>query len=98
MRSQGKSSAVSFEAGATDAAWPISGSCPDFNGAQVLAAQSGPAEPLVERAHARLRYALIVGQVIPGQRMTLGALAHQLGTSMTPVRDALSRLAAAGAF
>ena len=98
MQWQDMINAVPFEAGRTDAAWLISGSCPDLNGAQAVAAQAAPAESLVERAYARLRYALIVGQVIPGQRFTLGALAHQLGTSMTPVRDALSRLAAADAL
>jgi DNA-binding GntR family transcriptional regulator len=98
MRWQDKASAVPFEAGGTDTAWPISAPFPDLNGAQAVVAQAAPAESLVERAYARLRYALIVGQVTPGQRITLGALAHQLGTSMTPVRDALSRLAAADAL
>ena len=98
MRWQNNASAVPFEAGGTGAGWPISGPCADLTGAQAIAAQAAPAESLAERAYARLRYALIVGQVIPGQRITLGALAHQLGTSMTPVRDALSRLAAADAL
>jgi GntR family colanic acid and biofilm gene transcriptional regulator len=98
MRLQDGVGAVPFEAGATKAAWPLSGPCPDLNAAQAVAARAVPAESLVERAYARLRYALIVGQVIPGQRITLGALSHQLGTSMTPVRDALSRLAAADAL
>jgi DNA-binding GntR family transcriptional regulator len=97
MRWQDRVSAVPFESGATHTAWPI-GPCPDLNGAAAVAIQIAPAESLVERAYARLRYALIVGQVVPGQRITLGALAHQLGTSMTPVRDALSRLAAADAL
>jgi DNA-binding GntR family transcriptional regulator len=55
-------------------------------------------DTLVERAYARLRYALIIGQLAPGERTTLGALARQLGTSITPVRDAMSRLAAADAL
>jgi DNA-binding GntR family transcriptional regulator len=98
MQWQDRVSAVPFEAGGTNVAWLISGPCPDLNGTQAVAALVAPAESLVERAYARLRYALIVGQVTPGQRITLGALAHQLGTSMTPVRDALSRLAAADAL
>ena len=98
MRWQDRVRAVPFEAGGTNAAWPISAPCPDSHGPEAVAPQAAPAESLVERAYARLRYALIVGQVIPGQRITLGALAHQLGTSMTPVRDALSRLAAADAL
>jgi DNA-binding GntR family transcriptional regulator len=98
MQWQDRVSAVPFEAGGTNVTWPISGPCPDLIGTPAAAAHVVPAESLVERAYARLRYALIVGQVIPGQRITLGALAHQLGTSMTPVRDALSRLAAADAL
>jgi DNA-binding GntR family transcriptional regulator len=98
MQWQDRVSAVPFEAGGTNATWPISGPCPDLNSVRASVAQLAPAESLVERAYARLRYALIVGQVVPGQRITLGALAHQLGTSMTPVRDALSRLAAADAL
>jgi DNA-binding GntR family transcriptional regulator len=53
---------------------------------------------LAERAYARLRYALIVGQVFPGECLPLRRLATQLGTSVTPVRDALSRLAPADAL
>jgi DNA-binding GntR family transcriptional regulator len=94
MQWQDNASAVPFEVGGTDEAWPMSS--PRHHLA--AAARPAPAESLVERAYARLRYALIVGQMIPGQRITLGSLAHQLGTSMTPVRDALSRLAAADAL
>src|SRR3569833_465211 len=98
MRLQDRVSVVPFEAGAIKAAWPISGPCPNTHNPETVVPQAAPAESLVVRAYARLRYALIVGQVIPGQRITLGALAHQLGTSMPPVRDALSRLAAADAL
>lgn len=56
-----------------------------------------PGQPLSERAYARLRHTLIVGQVRPGQQLTLAKLAERLGTSATPVRDALSRLTAADA-
>jgi DNA-binding GntR family transcriptional regulator len=55
-------------------------------------------DSLAERTYARLRYTLIVGQIAPGDRLTIRSLAQQLGTSMTPVRDALSRLAAADAL
>lgn len=56
-----------------------------------------PAPSLAEGTFSRFRHMLIVGEVRPGQQMTLGGLARQLGTSPTPVRDALSRLAAADA-
>ena len=55
-------------------------------------------DSLTERAYARLRYALIIGQLVPGERTTLAALARQLGTSITPVRNALSRLTATDAL
>jgi DNA-binding GntR family transcriptional regulator len=55
-------------------------------------------DTLAETTYARLRYALIVGQLAPGESVTLGALAQRFGTSATPVRDALSRLAAAEAL
>jgi DNA-binding GntR family transcriptional regulator len=59
---------------------------------------STEAETLAERTYAQLRHGLIVGQIAPGECITVGALARQLGTSVTPVRDALSRLAAADAL
>ncbi|WP_315722325.1 MULTISPECIES: GntR family transcriptional regulator [unclassified Bradyrhizobium] len=57
-----------------------------------------PAPSLAEGTFTRLRHMLIVGEVRPGQQMTLGVLARLLGTSPTPVRDALSRLATADAL
>ncbi len=84
--------------------WPIFEPLLDADGAhapssQTFSARSSAAiDTLAERTYARLRYALIVGQMAPGECNTLGALARQLGTSVTPVRDALSRLAAADAL
>ncbi|MGA7803628.1 GntR family transcriptional regulator [Bradyrhizobium sp.] len=84
--------------------WPIAGPLLDSVGVdaplsqQFSAVPSATADTLAERTYARLRYALIVGQFAPGECITLGALARQLGTSVTPVRDALSRLAAADAL
>jgi DNA-binding GntR family transcriptional regulator len=59
---------------------------------------STESETLAERTYARLRHGLIVGQIAPGECITVGALARQLGTSVTPVRNALSQLAAADAL
>lgn len=98
MRWQDKVSEVPFEAGDSEKACPIFGPCLNLRGAQPHARSMAQAESLVEQAYARLRTSLIIGQIAPGQRFTLGTLAHQLGTSMTPVRDALSRLAAADAL
>jgi DNA-binding GntR family transcriptional regulator len=59
---------------------------------------SAESETLVERTYARLRHGLIVGQIAPGECITVGGLARQLGTSVTPVRNALSQLATADAL
>lgn len=53
---------------------------------------------LAERAYAQIKNALIVGRFTPGQRITLRSLCAQLGTSVTPVREALLRLTAASAL
>lgn len=53
-------------------------------------------EPATLRDHAtrELRQALMSGRFEPGQRISIRGLAEQLGTSMTPVREAVARLAA----
>src|SRR3954464_10912314 len=53
-------------------------------------------EPLWDLAHAQLRDALLAGRFEPGTVLTLRMLAEQLGTSITPVRDAVTRLVAQG--
>ncbi|MER8824007.1 GntR family transcriptional regulator [Mesorhizobium sp. M0991] len=53
---------------------------------------------LTERTYARLKCALILGQLAPGERFTVRMLAQRFGTSITPVRNALSQLAAAEAL
>ncbi len=59
----------------------------------------GSLEPIAvdnasSRVEQRLREALMAGSFQPGQRLTIGELADQLGTSATPVREAVLRLAA----
>ena len=46
------------------------------------------------RVYAELRGLLIAGELAPGERLSLRRVADQLGTSMMPVREAVSRLAA----
>jgi DNA-binding GntR family transcriptional regulator len=46
----------------------------------------------------RLRHALMVGMLIPGQVISIRKLAALFGTSAMPVRDALSQLVAANAL
>ncbi len=47
--------------------------------------------------YAELRRRLVTGKLAPGHELSTRGLAQELGVSQTPVRDALSRLAAAGA-
>jgi DNA-binding GntR family transcriptional regulator len=49
---------------------------------------------LRDQATRELRQALMAGQFEPGQRVSIRGLAERLGMSMTPVREAVSRLAA----
>ncbi len=53
-------------------------------------------ETLWDRAYAQLRDALFAGRFEPGERLVLRDLADSLGTSITPVRDAVARLVANG--
>ncbi len=51
-----------------------------------------------ERLYRTLRQQVMHGELAPGQAMTLRGLAAQFGTSMTPAREAVRRLAAEGAL
>lgn len=53
---------------------------------------------LQEQVYSRLKIGLMSGQFDPGEAVTLKRLASDLGTSIMPVRDALRRLTADGAF
>lgn len=56
-----------------------------------------PAPPLRrQEAERRLRDAIVGGELAPGERLPEDELAAWLGVSRTPVREALSRLAAGG--
>jgi DNA-binding GntR family transcriptional regulator len=57
-----------------------------------------PARTFAEQAYAQLKDALIAGRFTPGQHVTLRSLCARLGTSVTPVREALLRLASAFAL
>ena len=45
-----------------------------------------------------IRQSLMVGTFTPGEKVSLRSLAQQVGTSLTPVRGAVNRLIAEGAF
>jgi DNA-binding GntR family transcriptional regulator len=66
-----------------------------------------PARPLSDtpadtslrtQVYESLREALTVGRFVPGQKLTFRFIAGTLGVSLTPVREALRRLVAEGAF
>ena len=54
-------------------------------------------EGLNVAVYAELRQRLVTGRMAPGHELSTRSLATELGVSQTPVRDALSRLAADGA-
>lgn len=49
---------------------------------------------LHDRIYVAMRQALIVGDLVPGQVVSIRTLAEKFGTSLIPVRDALKRLVA----
>jgi DNA-binding GntR family transcriptional regulator len=49
---------------------------------------------LHDAIYANLRQALVMGDLVPGQRFSMRALADRFQTSLIPVRDALKRLVA----
>lgn len=53
---------------------------------------------LGDQAYERLSGLLISGQIAPGERLSIRDLAMTFEVSMTPVREAVSRLAATGAL
>lgn len=53
---------------------------------------------LTMQVEGRLKSALIVGTLKPGARLVTKEIAEQLGTSITPVREALLRLVSSGAL
>ena len=66
-----------------------------------VAGSAGEVEPADLRLHANvyqeLRRRLVTGRVTPDANLSTRGLALELGVSQTPVREALSRLAAEGA-
>jgi DNA-binding GntR family transcriptional regulator len=53
---------------------------------------------LREQVYQQIRTELMSGRFAPGQKLTIRGLAAEVGTSLTPVREALYRLSAEGAF
>lgn len=53
-------------------------------------------ESLADKIYARLRVAIMSGQLAPGQKLIYRTLAEEMGVSPTPVRDAVHRLMSDG--
>ncbi|MCL3883121.1 GntR family transcriptional regulator [Marivita sp. GX14005] len=53
-------------------------------------------EPLHERVAGDLRDRIITGDLAPGEKIAVNALAEDIGVSLTPLREALKLLAAEG--
>jgi DNA-binding GntR family transcriptional regulator len=53
-------------------------------------------ESLADRVHRRIRSLILSGELAPGEPLRQEALAEGLGTSRTPLREALNRLASEG--
>lgn len=51
-------------------------------------------DTLWDKAYFSLKSALLAGKFVPGERIILRRVAQDLGISLTPVRDAINRLAA----
>jgi DNA-binding GntR family transcriptional regulator len=51
---------------------------------------------LIDRVHEGLQQAIREGRLQPGDRLILLTLAHELGVSLSPVREAVARLAQEG--
>src|SRR5690606_7675320 len=58
----------------------------------VMEMQPGEVGSLSARIYTKVREGLIVGNFAPGDRLLMQDLAEQLGTSVTPVREACLRL------
>ncbi|MEE3072583.1 MAG: GntR family transcriptional regulator, partial [Pseudomonadota bacterium] len=52
--------------------------------------------PAHQIAYQTLREKILFGELAPGQAVTILGLTEQLGAGMTPVREAIRRLTAAG--
>lgn len=61
--------------------------------------QNRPSDPAAhERIYRNLRGRILVGELAPGQALTLRGLGAEYQVSMTPIREAVRRLAAEGAL
>ena len=53
---------------------------------------------IVDMVYSEIRQSMMMGRFAPGQKVSLRSLSEEVGTSLTPVRGAVNRLIAEGAF
>lgn len=58
----------------------------------------GQKTPEHESTYRRLHEMVLLGQLVPGQKVTIHGIAQSLGAGLTPVREAIRRLTAEGAL
>ncbi len=71
---------------------------PLARGEKVLPFRPVPRETVQARVYHQLVAMILDGEIVPGQTVTITALAEAFGVSAMPVREALHRLTAAGAL
>ncbi len=57
---------------------------------------AGDATPRTERAYQRLRQEILLGELAPNQRLRVADLEDRFALGLTPIREALARLASEG--
>ena len=55
-------------------------------------------KPEHETIYQRVKEMILFGEFVPGQPLTIHGLADQIGTGVTPAREAIRRLTAEGAL
>ena len=58
--------------------------------------ESSPGRTIADALDVKLRAAILSGEIAPGAKLKLEALRERFGVSLSPLREALSRLAAEG--
>ncbi len=65
---------------------------------EVVGGRDAPSLPAHEVVYRQLRRLILFGELAPGQAVTIQGLTDRLDAGMTPVREAIRRLTAAGAL
>lgn len=60
--------------------------------------ENAPRAPVHQQVYAQLREAVLFGDLVPGQAVTIQGLIKRTGAGMTPIREAIRRLTSEGAL